>query len=64
MRYWDFLEIGTSICVGITDTLFILLVWFYFRGIFDVTPYDPERDWWLMVGYPDPDDPVAIAEWE
>ena len=44
--------------------MFILLVWFYFRGIFDVTPYDPARDWWLMVGYPDPDDPVAVAEWE
>ena len=41
-----------------------MLVWFYFRGIFDVTPYDPSRDWWLMVGYPDPDDPVAVAEWE
>ena len=44
--------------------MFILLVWFYFRGIFDVTPYDPESDWWLMAGYPDPDDPVAVAEWE
>ena len=29
-----------------------------------MTPYDPESDWWLMVGYPDPDDPVAVAEWE
>ena len=64
VRYWDYLQMGTAYCVGLSTTLFLLLVWFYFRGVFDVTLYDPETDWWLMVGYPDPDDPIAVAEWE
>ena len=29
-----------------------------------MTPYDPETDWWLMTGYPDPKDPAAVAEWK
>ena len=40
------------------------MIWFTFRGIFDVTPYEPSSDWWMMAGYPDPSDPVAVAEWE
>ena len=55
---------GTAFCIGLTVTLFWLLLWFYFRGIFDVTLFDPQTDWWLMVGWPNPDDPEAVAAWE